>query len=149
MKAAPPFRILCVDDNHDCADSTVTLLRVSGFDARACYDGPTALKMAEEFHPSVCLVDLNMAGMDGDEVAKNMRRHAWCPPMLVSLTASSDEESRQRTSLAGFQLHMVKPIAPEDLLCVVDVLCRQASIHEASTDAASRASYHDPSDSRA
>ena len=61
-RAVPPLRVLCVDDNRDAADSEAELLRVVGFDARACYDGPTALAEAATFRPGVCLIDLNMPG---------------------------------------------------------------------------------------
>ena len=69
----PPFRVLCVDDNRDCADSAALLLRAMGFEARACYDGPSALALNDGFRPGVCFVDLNMPGMDGDEVAVEAR----------------------------------------------------------------------------
>jgi len=132
MKTPSHCRVLCVDDDQDCADTTVAILQFAGFQAKACYDGASALEVAEEFRPDVCIIDLNMAGMQGDEVAKNMRRQAWCPRVLVSLTACSDAESRERTAAAGIQVHMVKPVAPEDLLCVVDTLCHQSALGEPS-----------------
>src|SRR5262245_40802436 len=42
-EGVPPLRVLCVDDNRDVADSTADLLRLTGFDARACYRGADAL----------------------------------------------------------------------------------------------------------
>ena len=69
----PPLRVLCVDDNRDIADSTAELLRRVGFECRACYDGPSALVEAAAFRPSVCLIDFNMPGMDGDEVGVRLR----------------------------------------------------------------------------
>lgn len=63
------LRVLCVDDNHDIADSEAMLLGLYGFEARACYDGPHALVEAKVFCPDAYLVDLNMPGMDGCEVA--------------------------------------------------------------------------------
>lgn len=75
-EAVLPLRVLCVDDNRDVADSTAELLRLVGFEARACYDGPTALAEAAAFLPSVCLIDLNMPGMDGDELATRLRAQA-------------------------------------------------------------------------
>lgn len=120
---APPLRVLCVDDNRDVADSAVDLLRVTGFEARACYDGPAALALAVEFLPGVCLIDLNMPGMDGDELAVRLR--AWAagmPLVLVAVTAMSDEESGRRIRDAGFDLHLVKPVDPFNLVSVVDTL---------------------------
>jgi CheY-like chemotaxis protein len=116
-----------VDDNKDTADSEVTLLRAVGFEALACYDGPSALLAADEFRPGVCLVDLNMPGMDGDELAlRLMSSPGWRPAVLVAVTAMGDEASRERTQAAGFHLHLVKPVDPRKLLEVVDALFRAA-----------------------
>src|SRR5690242_15936654 len=69
----PPFRVLCVDDNRDCADSAALLLRTMGFEARACYDGQSALLANDAFRPALCFLDLNMPGMAGDELARVLR----------------------------------------------------------------------------
>ena len=58
------LRVLCVDDNHDLADSVGTLLELVGFDVRVCYDGFSAVQEAREFLPHVCLVDLQMPGIE-------------------------------------------------------------------------------------
>ena len=103
-----PFRVLCVDDDHDVADSTVLLLRAVGFEARACYDGRTALQLAAEFRPNVCLLDVNMPGMDGDELAVGLlAQPGWRPLLVVAVTALCDEAYRQRTTAAGFHLYLV------------------------------------------
>jgi len=118
---------LCVDDNHDCADSLALLLNVVGFEARACYDGPTALSIAEEFRPELGVLDLNMPIMAGDELARRLAEWAAdCgrPLVLVAVTARSDEESRERTRAAGFDQHFVKPIHLNDLLAVTTDLAR-------------------------
>lgn len=124
----PPFRVLCVDDNRDVADSTATLLGLVGFEARACYDGFTALKVAEDFRPSVCFIDLNMPGMDGCELATRLLTLPGEKPLLlVAMTAMSASNLRERTSAAGFGLHLVKPVDPQKLIGVVDALFRSAN----------------------
>ena len=120
---APPLRVLCVDDNRDAADSEALLLRVVGFESRACYDGPSALEEAETFRPGLCLIDLNMPGMDGDELARRLRdRAAGRPLVLVAVTAMNDESCCCRIAAAGFDLHLVKPVDPHQLIEVVDRL---------------------------
>ena len=85
----PSFRVLCVDDNRDVADTTAALLGVVGFEARACYDGPAALRMFESFRPGLCLIDLNMPGMDGDELAVRLHEQANGQPLvLVAMPAT-------------------------------------------------------------
>ena len=114
-----PVRILCVDDNRDVADTEVELLIAVGCEARACYDGPSALLHAEAFEPDICFVDLHMPGMDGDELAVLLRERATGRPIvLVAITAMNDETSRQRIKRA-FDRHLVKPAATQDLLAVI------------------------------
>jgi len=121
----PRLRVLCVDDNRDATDSAVELLRLVGFEARACYDGPQALAAADEFAPDICLLDLNMPGMDGDELAGRLRDQAAGHPVLfVAVSARGDDESRRRTADAGFELHLVKPVDPHDFLEILDALAR-------------------------
>jgi two-component system, OmpR family, response regulator len=121
----PPLRVLCVDDNRDVADSEADLLRAVGFDTRACYDGQSALVEAASFSPSVCLLDLNMPGMDGDELAIRLREQAEESPLvLVAVTAMSNERDQQRIQGAGFDMHLVKPVDPHQLVLVVDTLWR-------------------------
>ncbi len=117
------IRVLCVDDYVDTADSAATLLKLVGFDSRACYDGPTALKVARDFLPAVCIIDLHMPGMNGDELAIHLQAMPELRPLLlVAVTAMDCEESRHRIEDAGFHLHMVKPVNPYKLVEVVDAL---------------------------
>jgi two-component system, OmpR family, response regulator len=120
MSVHTSFHVLCVDDNRDIADSTALVLRSSGFDARACYDARSALKAAAEFRPNVCLIDLNMPGMAGDELAVQLRGQPdWCPALMVAMTAMNEEGYRKRTTAAGFHVHLVKPVDPQQLVALV------------------------------
>jgi two-component system, OmpR family, response regulator len=121
--AEPPHRVLVVDDNRDAAESTAWLLDTVGFETRACFDGLTALRIAEQFRPGVCLLDLHMPGMDGFELAGCL--HEWAadrPLVLVALTAMDAGPYRAMTAAAGFDVHLVKPVDPVQLVEVVDAL---------------------------
>jgi CheY-like chemotaxis protein len=114
------IRVLCVDDNRDAAETLAVLLELIGFETRACFDGPTALAVADEFRPDVCLLDVNMPRMDGHELAGRLRSAAGGRPMmLVAATARSDDADRDRTAGAGFHHHLVKPI---DLTSLLDAM---------------------------
>ncbi len=135
------IRVLCVDDSADTADSAATLFRLTGFESRACYSGVTALKVARDFLPAVCIIDLNMPGMDGDELAFYLQAMPELHPLLlVAVTAMDCEESRHRIEEAGFHLHMVKPVNPYKLIEVVDALFHMRNAPRAGTQfvAASR-----------
>ena len=123
MEGGQRPRVLCVDDNRDLADSAGELLSLAGFEVAVCYDGPAALAAARGFRPDVCLLDLNMPGMEGDELAVRLRDEAGGRSVLfVAVTAMGSAECRRRTEAAGFHLHLVKPVNPHDLLRVVDEL---------------------------
>jgi two-component system OmpR family response regulator len=120
----PVLRILCADDNRDTADTLVILLQIAGLEARACYDGISALAIAEEMRPDVLILDLSMPGLNGDEVGRRVRAGEWGQAtVLVALTGLPGEEARRRTAVAGFDLHLTKPVDPTELaLTVMDLV---------------------------
>lgn len=116
-----PVRILCVDDNTDTAFTTAKFLELFGYDIRYCLDGPTALAVAADFRPQVCVLDINMPGVDGYELARRLRELLG-PVALVAQTAVAGGEHDQRVWEAGFCHRLVKPADPDDLLAVVERL---------------------------
>jgi DNA-binding response OmpR family regulator len=106
-----------VDDNRDAADSLGALLRLVGFEARVCHDAATALTVAGGFVPEACVLDITMPGMDGCELAESFRRGRGGDRLfLVAVTAHGNPEAVARTTAAGFDLHFVKPVAPQTLI---------------------------------
>lgn len=117
-----PLRVLVVDDHPDAADALAAVLELLDCPARACHDGATALAVAAEFRPQVCLLDLMMPVMDGLELAARLRDQVGPRPLLlVATTALGDIEARTGTALAGFHYHLVKPV---DAPTLIDVLAR-------------------------
>jgi two-component system CheB/CheR fusion protein len=109
-------RLLVVDDNVDAADSLALLFKMGGREVRVAYDGPTALILARGFRPQVVLLDIGMPGMDGYEVARQLRRQAGTEGVvLIALTGWGREEDRRRSREAGFDHHVVKPVEPRVL----------------------------------
>jgi CheY-like chemotaxis protein/two-component sensor histidine kinase len=103
-------RVLIVDDNADAAECLAVLLGTQGHEVRTAQDGPAALRTAEAFRPEVVFLDLGLPGMDGFEVARQLRRQAESRPMrLLALTGYAHEEDRRRAREAGFDAHLVKP----------------------------------------
>jgi CheY-like chemotaxis protein len=79
--------------------------------------------------------------MDGDELGRRLRQRPWGRSLpLVALTALSDEDARQRTAEAGFDLHLTKPVSPDRLANVLAdiVILRGDSLLGAATDPAVR-----------
>lgn len=104
-------RILVVDDNRDSADSLGILLEMDGNQTCVAYDGLQALEMASTFRPDVVVLDLGLPQLDGYEVAQRIRQETWGQDIvLVALTGWDDEADRRRTTEAGFNRHLVKPV---------------------------------------
>jgi CheY-like chemotaxis protein len=109
-------RILIVDDNPESAKSLAMLLRLRGFETRTAADGVEAVEAAEEFRPDVALLDLGLPKADGYEACRRIRRQSWGKAMrLLALTGRDRDEDRQRSTEAGFNGHLVKPIDLADL----------------------------------
>jgi len=104
-------RVLVVDDSIGTAESMAALLQLKGHDARVAFDGPKALETAAAFHPEVVLLDIDMPGMNGYQVAKQLRQMPGLEQtLLVTLSGYGQEEDRRRSREAGFQHHLVKPV---------------------------------------
>ena len=108
--AKAPARILVVDDLAASAETLMTLLEMEGFEVKTAHEGMSALKIAEDFHPDVVLLDIGLPGMNGFEVANRLRSQPQSrDALLIALTGYGEAESRSRSEQAGFDFHMVKP----------------------------------------
>jgi PAS domain S-box-containing protein len=110
-EAAASPRILVVDDNEDAAETLVYALTLKGYETRAAYDAPTALRLAAVFSPHVAFLDLGLPVMDGYELAAHLRKLPGLADLrLIAITGYGQESDRQRTREAGFHHHLVKPV---------------------------------------
>ncbi len=113
-------RVLIVDDNEDFANSLVTLLNLSGHQARALYSGASAVAVAREFRPHTVLLDIGLPGLSGYDVARTLRSESDLAPLtLVALTGYGRDEDRERVMAAGFDHHVVKPVDPAVLEAII------------------------------
>ena len=112
-------RILIVEDNADARESLGLLLEMEGHDVRRAQNGETALKVAQEFQPQVIFLDLGLPHMDGYEVIHRLRADVGAAqPIVIALTGYGQAEDRQRTEAAGFDYHLTKPVALEEVTTI-------------------------------
>jgi PAS domain S-box-containing protein len=117
---APARRILVVDDNRDSAESLAILLRIVGNEVQIAHDGLSALEAGKAFRPAVVLLDIGLPGMDGYEVARKLRKTPeGKDALLIAQTGWGQEEDRLRSTEAGFDAHLTKPL---DLAALQSVL---------------------------
>ncbi len=104
-------RILTADDDIDTADTTADLLRLDGHDVRAVYDGQQAVDVARSFWPHVVILDINMPGLNGYEVAAALRAQETAEHrfILIAHTARTEQADIEAADRAGFDHHVAKP----------------------------------------
>jgi PAS domain S-box-containing protein len=112
-------RILVADDGKNAADILSMFFNLEGFETATAYDGQEAVDVAISFRPDLVCLDLGMPRLDGFEAARRIRE-ALPEVKLVALSGWGSEEDRRRSAHAGFDLHLVKPVKPEDLRALVD-----------------------------
>jgi signal transduction histidine kinase/CheY-like chemotaxis protein len=104
-------RILVVDDNRDSAESLAMLLRLHDNETQTAFDGVEAMEVAEAFRPNLILSDIGLPRMNGYELARKIRERSWGKELvMIALTGWGQEGDRQRSSAAGFDGHLVKPV---------------------------------------
>jgi two-component system OmpR family response regulator len=107
-----PRRILLVDDSVDAAEAMSMLLETLGHEVRTMHDGPSALAMVDDFAPDVVILDIGLPGMNGFELAREMRaRPNTKTALMIALTGYGGESDRQKAREAGFDHHLVKPVS--------------------------------------
>ena len=117
LSAKKDVRILVVEDNRDSAESLRRLLELCGYSVAVAYTGGEGLAKAHEMRPDVVLCDIGLPDSDGYALAAALRNDpVTARARLIAVTAYKNEQHRQRSREAGFQLHLVKPVKPETLL---------------------------------
>jgi PAS domain S-box-containing protein len=121
--AAPPVRVLAVDDNKDAADSLAVLLELYGHEVRAVYTGKEALAVAPAFRPQAVLLDLGLPDVNGVEIARRIRSdQALTRVPLIAMTGHSVRGSVESQVEELFERQLIKPVDPQDLLRVLGEL---------------------------
>ena len=108
-------RVLVVDDNVDAAVILAETLSTMGHQVAVAHDGPEALRVQASFNAEVGVLDLGLPVMDGYELASRMRRGAVQPLRLIALTGYGQDQDRERTTQAGFDAHLIKPVELQEL----------------------------------
>jgi CheY-like chemotaxis protein len=97
-----PLRVLIADDYADTAESLAMLLSQAGIETSIATRGDEALAHAVRWRPHICVLDIDMPGCNGREVARRIRTRAWEErPFLIAVTGWTSAEERRRTLAAG------------------------------------------------
>ncbi|MFP2909297.1 response regulator [Pyxidicoccus sp. 3LFB2] len=115
-------RILLVEDNPDARQAMRDLLELWGHQVVVAPDGLQGVALALTQSPELALVDIGMPGMDGYRVAEELRSRVGQRIRLVAITGYGGPEGQDRALRAGFDLHLVKPVKPDELDRVLSTL---------------------------
>ena len=115
--------VLVVDDEPRIVDLARDYLEHAGFAVLTASDGPSALRAARTRKPDVLVLDLGLPGMDGLDVARELRRDSSVP--IVMLTARDDELDRILGLEIGADDYVTKPFSPRELVARIRAILRR------------------------
>lgn len=115
--------VFLVDDSTTLLLSMKAILEKGGYAVETATGGDAALKKLATFKPSILITDLNMPGMDGISLIKEVKKNpAFRFLPVLMMTTESQQEKRNEARAAGATGWLVKPVKPEEFLAVLKKL---------------------------
>ena len=126
VRSATPVksrRMLVVDDNVDAAHMLAMLLEATGHETMIEHTAKGALERARTDLPEVCLLDIGLPDLDGNDLARQLRAQPeTARSILIAITGYGQEQDRRKTTESGFDHHLIKPVNMEQLLHLLSAL---------------------------
>ena len=118
------MKILLIEDEKLLADSVAALLSARGYETQTAYDGDMGLQYARLGIYDLVILDVMMPGLDGYQVARQLRNEHSAVPILM-LTAKSDILDRIQGLDSGADYYLTKPFDSRELLACIHALLRR------------------------
>lgn len=118
------MKILIIEDEKLLADTLQAMLQQKGFQVEVAYDGETGKSFAELGVYDLLISDVMMPGLNGYQVAQQVRAKRCFTPILM-LTAKSSVEDRIQGLNAGADYYLTKPFDTRELLACINALLRR------------------------
>lgn len=136
---AHPLTILVIEDHPDVADTLALFLRLAGgCEVEVAYDGQAGLAAALRTWPDAIVCDLGLPDRNGFAVAEAVLRGLPYKPLLVAVSAYSDEAIQGRARWAGFDHFLVKPADPLQIEGLIRQHAARGPAHPAGSSQARR-----------
>src|SRR4030088_3022728 len=123
MTLVSAVRILLVDDDRELIDLLAFALKRAGLEPMAAHDATTALRVFEERHPDLVVLDINLGASSGLDVLRELRRRAQLP--VIRLTALDSEEDKVRGLELGADDYLTKPFSHRELIARIRAQLRR------------------------
>lgn len=117
-------KILYAEDELGLSMAVSEILKMEGFEVTAVMDGLAADEVLQKEHFDIAILDIMMPGMEGTEVASNMRDREDYTPVLL-LTAKAETEDRIEGLNMGADDYLAKPFAMGELVARVKAMVRR------------------------
>ena len=115
MREADRVNVLVVDDMPDVAQALAGMLELDGYATRVAVDAKQALSACAEALPHCALVDIDMPGVDGLQLAGMLRERYGQDIVLVAVTGWGEEDDRLSAAFAQVDHYLRKPVSCEQL----------------------------------
>ena len=106
-------RVVVVDDMPDAADTLACLLELNGYTVRVAHDGLQALKLIEEWPPVCVILDIDMPGLNGQELSTRLRQRYGDDIVLIAVTGWDKDDPRVAGTFTIVDHYLRKPVDPE------------------------------------
>ena len=116
-------RVLVVDDDEKTVELVKLYLNRDGYRVITAYNGNEALRLAQESHPDIIVLDLMLPGVDGLEVCRSLRAESDVP--IIMLTAKTTDEDILTGLNLGADDYVTKPFSPRELAARVRTVLRR------------------------
>jgi len=115
------LRILVVDDDSDSREVLAAILALRGAEARSAARASEALEIWTEWKPDVLLSDIGMPDQDGYDLIRQVRMQEAAGQHVpaIALTGYAAAEDGERALSAGYELHLAKPVDPNQLVMII------------------------------
>jgi len=119
------LRILVIEDNDDGREMLRTMLELHGHEVRVASTGVEGIAEARRWRADVVLLDVGLPDLDGYEVARRLHaERETAHAKLVAITGYGQAEDEQRAYRAGIDVHVTKPVEPQELLRILAEVTR-------------------------
>ena len=127
--ARPTLRVLIADDERDTASMLAAILRDEGHETHAVLRGDEVLEIDRLVRPDVVILDVNMPGMSGFAVAREIRtRRGIAAPLLIAISGKwTRKEDQQLGEVIGFDRYLLKPCEPAEIIRILEAFRSGAS----------------------
>jgi signal transduction histidine kinase/ActR/RegA family two-component response regulator len=118
--------VLVVDDNVDAARTLGMVLSAAGVSVQIAHTAAEAVSVARSWRPQAALLDVGLPDGSGNDVARSIRAETWGQDMLlVAVTGWGQQSDKESTAAAGFDMHLVKPVDPAQILALLTGFARR------------------------